>query len=602
MSLIVSDSERSHDIYEQMAGYPKPPLIKLPSSGDMSSLARVGLKTSPAAYSIARAALWISGFSRFQQILPQRLEELLRQCDLRGGYLFAPVVSATLALKDDPRPLTPIERAATLVMAAGQLYQDIVTARLEPDRYRDEILEMGQYPNLFSTCLVVEKNGRPRIFKSTNSSRIIVMINGQQYALELGPIAQWKPRTIKRTLTELVEQIDRDPKTAPAGMLTGADHRTQLKIFTQLQQSQINQQSLSLLRHSLFILCLDLDHEPPSYAEAASIGHSGNFANRWFHAALQIVVFGNARACIICNFSTYLDGNTMMRAGAEIQRWASDIQLDDHPAANEAISAPVTHLQWQIAPHFLQRAQHDLARVVDHQIATFEIADLGKNYFAARDLDGVPIFMVALQMATKKLTGKMVQLRQFLTLSRYRCMGLADAIVTTPEVIEFVNYLDGDQIDLQRARRLLQSAIASQQAACRHARSHLSLDSLIGLYLVSSSGLKKRYIQFVVLVSMFLMRLVGLFKPLFQREVIVSHPEIYPEVPLVGRPGIRLPYVKYFGLHYQILSDRIILTMMPSVNWKIPNADFVAELEKQLKRIQQIIEGTINEQIKKTDE
>ena len=47
---------------------------------------------------------------------------------------------------------------------------------------------------------------------------------------------------------------------------------------------------------------------------------------------------------------------------------------------------------------------------------------------------------------------------------------------------------------------------------------------------------------------------------------------------MVGRPGVRLPYVRYFGLHYQMLDDRTRFTVMPGRSWTIPNAEFAAEL------------------------
>ena len=74
-----------------------------------------------------------------------------------------------------------------------------------------------------------------------------------------------------------------------------------------------------------------------------------------------------------------------------------------------------------------------------------------------------------------------------------------------------------------------------------------------------------------------------------QKEILVSHPDIYPEISVFGRPGVRLPYVKYYGLHYQIMDDRIVITMMPGFNWKIPNVEFIRELEASLEKIRSII-------------
>ncbi len=57
----------------------------------------------------------------------------------------------------------------------------------------------------------------------------------------------------------------------------------------------------------------------------------------------------------------------------------------------------------------------------------------------------------------------------------------------------------------------------------------------------------------------------------------------------MGRPGIRLPYVKYFGLHYQILDDSVLLTFMPGMKWSIPNSELVAVLGESLELIRSIV-------------
>ena len=84
--------------------------------------------------------------------------------------------------------------------------------------------------------------------------------------------------------------------------------------------------------------------------------------------------------------------------------------------------------------------------------------------------------------------------------------------------------------------------------------------------------------------------MLGLIKPVWN-EVHVYNPEIYPETPIVGRPGIRLPYLKYFGLHYQILEEKIVVTVMPSVKLYISNAELIKELKKNLERIRLIMQA-----------
>ena len=84
----------------------------------------------------------------------------------------------------DPRPLTPYERAATLLFASHALYQDIITAKFPPDTYKGQVLEMGQYPNLFATNIVVDRAGG-RLFKSNNNQFIVVVVNNRFFVLEI---------------------------------------------------------------------------------------------------------------------------------------------------------------------------------------------------------------------------------------------------------------------------------------------------------------------------------------------------------------------------------------------------------------------------------
>jgi len=185
----------------------------------------------------------------------------------------------------------------------------------------------------------------------------------------------------------------------------------------------------------------------------------------------------------------------------------------------------------------------------------------------------------------------MVRIEQFLTMSKYRCMDLVTAVVTTPEVKRFVDYVDSGDVQCDRATALVQEAVNSQALACRKARRYLPLDEILSLFVLSRKGIRQLYVLFIVILAAMLLRLLGLFKPVRRREVVVSHPTIYPQVPVVGRPGIRLPYVKYFALHYQMLEDRTIVTVMPSVSWTIPNAELIAVLRENLERIQLIIRG-----------
>lgn len=275
------------------------------------------------------------------------------------------------------------------------------------------------------------------------------------------------------------------------GLLTCANHASQLTAFRGLQKTSPNRESLAALRHSFLTLCLDREGAPASDAEAALLAHSGNCTNRRFYAGLQIVVFGNAKACVICNFSTYIDGNSMIRAAAELQRRALQYTVSGRTGGKAPGLRPVQELRWNINRSLLERARKDLHLVLDNQQATFELATIGRRFLSSFERDPLALFVIALQIATKRLTGKMPTISQFLTISKYRCGDLTTADVTTPEVVRFVDYMEGGAPDPGHARELLKEAVESHKRSCRQARSLLSLLHVFGLYVHSVTGLHR---------------------------------------------------------------------------------------------------------------
>jgi hypothetical protein len=578
----MDENTRSEDIFEHIEGYQKPPLVPLPDAGDLRSLEFMGYK--PSAIEITKFSMAVSGFNSFWRQLPEKLEPTLRRSNMRRAGLFSAVHSATLALLDDPRSLSPLERAAALVMGAKDLFDDLWSARLSQDMYKEHPLEMGQYPNLFSTSLVID-GPKARIYKSKNISQLTVLLGGRMYILETGILGKDTGiELLIETLKKIVsESPDETLKTAP-GILTSADYGTTVNVFNRLKRNEINRNSLNILRHSFLTLCLDLQDQPESYTESARIAHSTNWENRWHHASFQIVVFGNSKACVLCNFNAYLDGNTMMRSASEIQKRASTQDLVDHPEQKSNHTIQVGELPWEIDKGALLSARQDIERVLDDQQATYEITTFGESSFKKAGLPPVQTFILALLLTTYRLTGNIANIFQMMTMSRYRCMDLASAIVTTAECVEFVDYLENEEISRQRAMDLVRNAIESQIVRAQQARKYMSFDKILALFILSKSGYRRTLVKLwlgLILVILRLFRLISTSSV----DIIVSHPSIYAEVPVVGRPGIRLPYTRYFGLHYQIHPEKIVITMMPGLEWDVPNNKLIEELEHNLDRI-----------------
>jgi hypothetical protein len=587
--------KRSQLVYEHLPGYVVPPLVPIPEPGDIRSLANSSIRLTPGSERLIRAFLHISGFMSFWRKAPEILEDLLRRHSMRLPGLYSPIISATAALVDDPRPLSSLERAATLVFAVCSLYEDLMSAKLPQDTYRGQPLEMGQYANLFATSLVIE-NRQVRMHKSAVTTQITVIVNHRVYIQEIGsPGKTISIAQIQAALEKIVRQASASPSAETSiGTLTAAGNHTQFRAFDKLLQDPENAAAYQKLRDSLFTLCLDLDTAPADDAEAARLAHSQNHANRYHHSSLQLVVFGNSKACGIFNFTTYLDGNPMSHSASEIQKRAALQALPGvTPAdlAQQPFSLPLPEareLRWTFDPKMVLVAQQESDEITDHQAATFEIARIGRRFFDAAQLSAVPAFITALQMTSDRLAGQPTQITQFLTLSRYRCLDLETADVSTPDLIECARLFNKEIADPDQAYQHLCQAIHSQSEVMRQARQELNLEVLIMLFLKEQKGARKLLRGVLLVLCMtILMAMKALKSP--QKEILVSHPDIYPEISVFGRPGVRLPYVKYYGLHYQIMDDKIVITMMPGFTWKIPNADFIRELEKSLEIIRSIV-------------
>jgi hypothetical protein len=588
------DNERARCRFEELPWYPKPPLILFPEFDYLISTEHSAIQYKNLPQWLIRAFWTSAGLKSFYRQFPQHVENFLREYEdsSPNGLLHA----ATLTLDNDPRDLGPIDRAAILLFALHDLYQDITSGNFAPDRHGDQVLEMGCYPNLFSTGFILE-NGRLRLFKSTNTSHITVIVRGKFYSVRVGKLGT--ETTIKQLRESLLGIAERAKQSGSnmlfdsPGLLTCANEGTQRRIFSKLNESEVNARSLLALRHSFVTLCLDLDSFPSSDAEAALTAHSRNIGNRWFHSSVQIVVFGSGRACMIAHSSAGLPGDVMMRAAHEIQTRALSL-----PEASEAPGAiacllPVQEFEWEINQEFIMEARRDFEPFLDKQQASFEIMNVGKSYFSRHELPAVPIFILALQLAIKRLTGKIDVIRQFLSMSKYRCMGIGLAVVTTKEVIEFITYMENGDAQADRALSLMKNAIDSQLQVCRRARKYIPLDYVLGGLMRSIEKSNKWWPRIRVLMTMSIVRLfykLGLIQ-ILPNDVVVSHPRVYPDVSIVGRPGVRVPYVKDFALHYQIHDQKIVTTIMPSQNWAIPNVDLVASIQKSFEEIQTVING-----------
>ncbi|MBV9763175.1 MAG: choline/carnitine O-acyltransferase [Acidobacteriaceae bacterium] len=563
--------ERTRLLYEDVPGCPSPAFFDPAALHDVKAFQALGVTLNSASNAILKAAHRL-GTPGVRQA---SIQHLLRTVNLRNNY-FAPVMSATAAIEDHPSAIDPLHRAAALVAAARAMYLDIVSGNFPPDRYGAAPLEMGQYPNLFSTN-IIHDGQHFCLFKSTLASQVTVLRSGHLYSLSFEALpAAWPAPDVLSALL----QIPASNAAIPAALISAAKPSTQARAWAELRNHPTGAPSLDSLRHSFLTLCLDLDLSPSSAAEAAALAQSGNPGNRWFNSALQIVVFGNSKACLLFNFNAYLDGNVQMRAASEISKRAVTVASTPTAAVNPTASTP-EELPLPVPPALLARAAKDLAGITHTQQSTFELPGFGRAFFSSRGLDPVPAFVAALQLAVFRLTGRFARIRQLLAMSKYRSMDLVTASVSTRQMLDFIECMRHPSCPRELKQACLGEAIASQTAVCRAARRYFPAFRAQMLLAEKSAGIRRAYIRAVVKIAKLLLRALGLAH--FGREdILISHPAIYKEVPIIGRPGICLPYLRYFGVHYQILDSSITLTWMPSTHWNIPTTALTQALADSL--------------------
>jgi hypothetical protein len=556
--------------YERAGGYPEP--RDLPPLLEAGEYRRRFVAMSGLPGRLAGALFDRAGIADFAQRLrndPDEYDRLLRTEDIRWSPFPLPTLNACTVAADDPACPDPLARAARLVAAARSFHRELHAGTLEPDAFPGGPLEMGQYANLFGTCLY-PGGSCSRVFKAPDSRHIAVLARGRVFRVDLpeadGTVDATALEGALRRVAEL--SATASPERSAAGWLTVADQPRRAALVAAARLLPGNRAALEAIARSFLVLCLDLDARPGTLAETARQVHVGDPGNRWYLASWQIVVCGNGKAGFIVSFPCGLDGNVVMRFSAELaSRSRSFAPRGPGPAAK------VRPLDLALPPGAEILARRNLDGVLAGEPCTFEIRDLGNRRLAAAGLKPDAAFNLALIATLRRALGSSPAVLEHVTLARYRGMGLSMAPVTTPQAVTLADFLAGDGADREIGSRLLAAAQAAHMAALSAARKALPLRVLTMLRLREAGWTGRPFAGLVAAAT------AG------RPEVIVSQPGPRPQVVAVGRPGVRLPYVRHLGLHYQLRDDSILLIFMPGIDSDLRSADLAMSLERDLRRL-----------------
>lgn len=566
--------------YEDFPGCPNPPPIAFPSSTDGGALRSLGLKDDLVCHSVIGDVFNTTGFMDFLRRPAEELSELLNSVDLRpmaGNMQHA----ATLALEDDAVTMDPCLRAARLLKAAWSMHEDISDGRFRADELHGVPLESRQYMNLFGTssCYV---DGVLRRSKSSAVSRIAVLARGRTFVVDFGPAYRAVTVTAIASALQEVWQLARAARAKGEGSLgsiSAAGELLQQSLSETIFADPLNRESLRRLRDTFLTLCLDFDAHPRSYAEAARSAQCTNAENRWFNSSWQLVIFGNGRACAIYLFCAFIDGNTMARSASELYTRSSTVPLPAG-ASGYPHAAQVEALEWRLNPAGVDAARAQYSTLLNGEESTFELSDFGQRRFKAHGLDPVPAFTIAMHLAAWDILQRAPRVSEFITQSRYRYMGLKSIVTTTPAHETFRTAWQSGAAAQGQLRELFGAAAQARAGVCRDARPALAMLDALGLYRSILDIDARKQFDRRLNGAIALLRDQGL--AVERSDVALSHPTIYPGERFVGRPGLRTPSIPGFFMHYQIYADRLMFTVMPSVQCEKRNAEIAAAVSRAL--------------------
>ena len=566
------ESRTTDMIYERAPAYTEPanpPSVPSPEDCERSLVEEYGVPPFLAG-SLASLSGLNKTVERFRKN-PDAFELALRTINTRKPFASFRSLSATSVLQDEDLQSDPLDRAARLVTAAYGFYREIKNGTATQDTFRGRPMEMGQYRNLFGTC--IHPSGTTLdVYKTPRDNYIAVFYEGAAYRVDVADGSG--PKSTEEILAALkgIVESRQSPEPYPVGVFSGGKPLRRIRNMIALRRHETNRDSLSALSDALFTLCLDLHLEPATYADTAFQAHSGNLGNRWFFSSVQLVVFGNSRASVLNSFSCTLDGNTMARFGSELYQRARAIYI----APREKATAPkVTKLQWWVPREAWRKTHAEDLREICHQPVYYEIKGMGDKFFRDRNFRPDGIFNLAVFLTAAEFMGYTPNILEHVSLAVHRNMGLNMSGIGTPEARRFVDAVISGSND-SKTHELLSAALNVHAEQIRRARDVTDTMPLLMLNASMTGILHKPFA-------------LALLQLALDLDIITSQPKRLDGVEFVSRTGACLSYLRVLGLHYHILKDRIVMAIMPSVPQKFAAQAFGPRVEENLKRMADIL-------------
>jgi len=300
-------------------------------------------------------------------------------------------------------------QAASLTIAACDLFGLIEREDLEPDTFNDKPLCMEQYTYMFGAARNPRKgkdhfvHSDPSLTSPDHRHHIVVLRKGRIFRVD---VIDEKGHIIERGRLEALFQniiSATAPSTEPVGALTAlkrdmwAMERERL-----ISDHPENHRLLKIIETSLFSLSLD-NTSPADREKAARELIIGNTSNRWFDKTIQFIVFPNEIAGL--NFEhSHLDGSPMAKLVQFITQHNGTTVLPD-----SNMDALPLHLDFHISietRNAIGSAERESAATsLNTFIRSMEFEPFGKDEIKKRNFSPDAFIQIAIQLAQYRTWG-----------------------------------------------------------------------------------------------------------------------------------------------------------------------------------------------------
>ncbi len=498
-------------------------------------------------------------------------------------------LSGTSLLEDDPNAAGPLERAASLTIAALNVYRTIQKGTVLSSTPMNMPLDYSQFHNEFAGAFV-PRNGTLEFVRHQDTTHICILCRGDVYKLEV--LKQGKiisPNLLLRRLRDIADRSVQSENPVSVGDLSALKVSGYLEMRKLLSQHPENDASFAELESALFVLALDLDTEPGHDEAAARQVFIENKSNRFYFVPAQIVVLKNRQAGMIHGFSAYLDAFTNILFASWIYTDACYLDETDIPFFDEESEGDEPEPLTFNIPATLDRETFALGEQWNPEQSIYDIDGVGTNFFKSRRMSADSAVHVAVIWATYRIYKRFPKAFEMLDMKAVRGGTVLLPLVLTREIEKFIHHLEAADGTMSQARSeaLLREAVTSHKAVIRATKAGGDPMAILMWSVVFQprfSGL----LRLPIFAFMIFARLNGFSKPDVMTANL-SNIKVRPGVKFTGRPGTTLTRINLFAAHFLVLEDTIRFIFIPAASETGTVKEIHREIGRCLEKIQEIL-------------